>query len=125
MRYINHTSNEPIERFVNYIHIDNHIGENLANVTVNFLEERLNLEIRNCRSQSYDSASNMTGKYKGMKTRILELNKLAKFLPCSGHSLNLVGEAAVDCCIEGINSAIFSLLLQSYGVFWNIWQVVY
>ena len=125
LRYIDQTSNEPIERFVNYIHIDNHTGEILANVTVNFLDERLNLEISYYRSQSYDNASNMTGKYKGMKTRILELNKLAKFLPCSGHSLNLVGEAAVDCCIEGINSTICSLLLQTYGVFWNIWQVVH
>ena len=57
MRYIDQTSNELIKRFVNYIHIDNHTGENLANfnVTVDFLDERLNLEISNYRSQSYDS----------------------------------------------------------------------
>ena len=59
----------------------------------------------------------MTGKYKGMKTRILELNKLAKFLPYSGHSLNLVGEAAVDCCIERINSTIlFSASTKRWSV---------
>ncbi|XP_065671966.1 uncharacterized protein LOC136089805 [Hydra vulgaris] len=78
LRYIDQISNESIERFVNFIHIDNHTGENLANATVDFLNVRLNMEISNCRSQSYDNSSNMTGKYNGMKTRILEFNKLAK-----------------------------------------------
>ena len=125
LRYIDQTSNEPIERFVNYIHIDNHTGENLANLTVGFLDKRLNMEISNCRSQSYDNASNMTGKYKGMKTKILELNKLAKFLPCSGHSLNLVGEAAVDCCIEGMN--FFGIVQELYNFFsvsTKLWSVL-
>ncbi|XP_065675774.1 uncharacterized protein LOC136091981 [Hydra vulgaris] len=80
LRYIDQISNEPIERFVNFIHIDNHTGENLANATVDFLNAELNLEISNCRSQSYDNSSNMTGKYKGMKTRILEFNRLAKLI---------------------------------------------
>lgn len=125
LRYIDETSNEPIERFVHYIHIENHTGENLANVTVDFLNKRLNLDISNCRSQSYDNASNMTGKYKGMKTKILELNKLAKFLPCSGHSLNLVGEAAVDCCIVAIN--FFAIVQELYNFFsasTKLWSVL-
>ena len=68
----------------------------------------------------------MTGKYKGMKTRILELNKFAKFLPCSGHSLNLVGEAGMNCSIEAINffdivQELYNFFLhpQSDGIFWN------
>ena len=52
LRYIDKTSNEQIERFVNYSHIDNHTVENLAKVTVDFLDKRLNLEISNSRSQS-------------------------------------------------------------------------
>ena len=39
----------------------------------------------------------MSGKYKGMKTKILNINKLAIFLPCAAHSLNLVGSSGVDC----------------------------
>ena len=50
------------------------------------------------RAQSYDNAAIMAGKYSGVQARIKELNPLAAFLLCAGHSLNLVGVKAVGCC---------------------------
>ena len=32
-----------------------------------------------------DNAANMRGKYKGVQSRILELNPMASFSPCGGH----------------------------------------
>ncbi|KAK4885108.1 hypothetical protein RN001_001379 [Aquatica leii] len=54
------------------------------------------LDIRNCRRQSYDNASNMSGVYSGLQARIKELNSHADFIPCFAHSLNLVGTNAAD-----------------------------
>ena len=57
----------------------------------------------------------MSGKYKSMKTKILNTNKSATFLPCAAHSLNLVGSSGVDCCIESIN--FFGIVQQIYIFF--------
>ena len=95
--------------------VEDHSGEKLAEVTINFLDSTLSLDISNCRSQLYDNAPNMSGIYKGMKTKILNINKLATFLPCAAHSLNLVGSSGVDCCIESIN--FFGIVQQMYNFF--------
>ncbi|CAH0557047.1 unnamed protein product [Brassicogethes aeneus] len=39
----------------------------------------------------------MSSKYKGMQALILVKNPLSVFVPCCGHSLNLVGNAANAC----------------------------
>lgn len=52
------------------------------------------------RGQSYDNASNMSGKYKGLQARIKDHNNLAEYVPCTAHSLNLVGTHAADCCLN-------------------------
>ena len=55
-----------------------------------FLEKH-HIKFSDCRGQSYDSASNMSGKYSGLQIRIREKNPLADNVPCFTHSLNLVG----------------------------------
>ena len=52
--------------------------------------------LNDCSGQSYDNASNMSGKYSGLQERIRERNPLADYIPCFAHSLNLVGHSAVD-----------------------------
>lgn len=56
------------------------------------------MSLDNCRGQCYDNGANMAGRYKGVQARILELNKYALFSPCAGHSLNLTGTNAAECC---------------------------
>lgn len=53
------------------------------------------LDIKNCHGQSYDNVSNMSGIYNGLQQRIKNLNSLAAFMPCSAHSLNLVGSCVL------------------------------
>ena len=47
--------------------------------------------------------ANMSGKYKGMQEIILKLTKYVMYIPCAGHSLNLVDKAAFDCCLDAVN----------------------
>ena len=42
-----------------------------------------------CRGQSYDNASNMSGQYNGMQAHFKKVNPLA--IPCAAHSLNFWG----------------------------------
>lgn len=60
----------------------------------------LGLDINDCRGQSYDNAANMSGAYTGLQARIKQHNPLTFYVPCSAHSLNLVGVTAADCCLQ-------------------------
>ncbi|XP_065679772.1 zinc finger MYM-type protein 1-like [Hydra vulgaris] len=81
----------PVERFLGFLPNSDHKFEELADAVFLVLESH-GLDINNCRGQSYDNASNMSGRYTGLQARIKKVNPLATFVPCSAHSLNLVGE---------------------------------
>jgi hypothetical protein len=49
-----------------------------------------NLDISLLRGQGYDGAANMSGPFKGVKSRILKLQPLALYTHCANHRLNLV-----------------------------------
>lgn len=57
------------ERFLGFLTITSHTGENLEEAVITYLKD-INIDITNCRGQSYDDASNMSGKYKGLQSRI-------------------------------------------------------
>ncbi|GBP56347.1 hypothetical protein EVAR_43286_1 [Eumeta japonica] len=63
------------------------------------------IPIKDCRGQSYDNASNMSGKYSGLQTRIKEKCEFATFVPCAGHSLNLVGVHAAGDKFDNFESS--------------------
>ncbi|KAF0684068.1 zinc finger MYM-type protein 1-like, partial [Aphis craccivora] len=66
---------------------------------VTMVLEENEIDINNCRGQSYDNASNMSGIYSGLQARIKEACLHAVYVPCAAYLLNLVGECAADCCI--------------------------
>ena len=115
VRYVSPTDGKPVERFLNFIPIESHTGEDLANVVMKYLCTDCEIDFGKCRGQSYDNAANMSGRYNGMQQKILERNRYAVYIPCAGHSLNLVGRAAVDSCLEAVN--FFSLVQQIYTFF--------
>ncbi|EFN63408.1 Zinc finger MYM-type protein 1, partial [Camponotus floridanus] len=88
-----------VERFLKFIPIYGHDAENLCEVVIKFLNEN-DISISNCRGQSYDNAANMAGRYNGLQARINDINSLAFFIPCSAHSLNLVGVQAAESTKE-------------------------
>lgn len=71
------------ERFLEFLAITSHTGESLFKSVLN----ELGIDINNCPGQCYDNTSNI---YKGVQSRIREVNPLAEWVPCAAHTLNLV-----------------------------------
>lgn len=55
------------------------------------------LNIKDCRGQSYEDSANMSGHYSRLQVRIKQEFPTAEFVPCWGHTLNLVGQTAANC----------------------------
>ncbi|XP_062924647.1 zinc finger MYM-type protein 1-like [Mobula hypostoma] len=62
VRYV--LPSEPVERFVKFLDMEGHSAEQLAQSLLDFLKEN-DIDIKDCRGQSYDNASNLSGKYSG------------------------------------------------------------
>ena len=86
----------PVERFTKFLDMHGHTAQDIVESFFSFMKEN-HLNISNCRGQSYDNASVMSGKYNGVQALIRKENALADYVPCCAHSLNLVGQSAIDC----------------------------
>ena len=84
----------PVERFIRFIPNCGHKAEDLANVVLDTLKNH-DLDIANCRGQSYDNASNMSGVYSGLQARIKQVNPLGGFRPLFG---SLTESCRIMCC---------------------------
>ncbi|GLV38526.1 hypothetical protein CBL_05118 [Carabus blaptoides fortunei] len=77
----------------------------------------LELDIKDCRGQSYDNASNMSGIYSGLQQRMKQAsNNLAEYVPCAAHSLNLVSSCAAECCLQATS---FFMFVQKLYIFFS------
>ncbi|XP_025413483.1 zinc finger MYM-type protein 1-like isoform X1 [Sipha flava] len=99
IRYITDNSSI-IERFVGFLKSVGHEGEDMETALIQHFTD-LDINFKNCRGQSYDNASNMSGIYNGLQARIKRISKQALFVPCAAHSLNLVGSNAAEATSEG------------------------
>ncbi|KAL4104368.1 hypothetical protein QTP88_019669 [Uroleucon formosanum] len=106
---------EPVERFLQFLANPGHKSKDLADTVFMVLGEN-EIDFNNCRGQSYDNASNMSGIYSGLQARIKEACPHAVYIPCAAHSLNLVGECAANCCI---NANDFINFLQNIYSFFS------
>ena len=89
-------------------------GKELAESLLEFLKAH-DITIADCHGQSYDNASNMSGKYNGMQAIIRQLCNLVEYVPCAAHFLNLVGQTAVGCSTLAIG--FFRFLQRLYSFF--------
>lgn len=110
-RYVN-KEGDPVERFLQFTPISSHKAADLEETVINILNET-HIDLDNCRGQCYDNASEMSGAFTGLQTRIRDQNKYAIYIPCTGHSLNLVGNSAAEkSCL--IATKYFMLLQKLY-----------
>lgn len=105
VRYVNEKG-IIVERFLAFLENVGHKGVNMVDAILDFLKSS-GLTILDCRGQSYDNAKNMSGIYNGVQIRILGLNPLTLFVPCSAHSLNLVLEHAAGSSSEVLRFFMF------------------
>lgn len=114
IRYVESKTNEPVERFLKFVPIQSHAAEHLYDTLKAFFK-KIGIELKYCRGQSYDNASNMAGKYSGLQARLKADNSLAEYVPCSAHSLNLVGVNAVESC--QLATSYFGFVQALYNFF--------
>jgi len=115
---------EPVEQFLQFLANPGHKFEDVADAVFMVLGEN-EIDIINCHGQSYDNASNMSRIYSGLQARIRDACLHAVYIPCAAHSLNLVGEFAVNFCIYTND---FFYFLQSIYSFFSVstycWDVL-
>lgn len=113
----------PVERFLLFIENVSHKSKELTETVLDILSSN-DIPISNCRGQSYDNARNMSGQYSGLQSRIKEINPYAEYVPCAGHSLNLVGTSSAESCTNAV--IFFDMVQKLYNFFscstsrWNI-----
>ena len=112
VRYIE--NGVPVERFLTFLENTGHTGQQQATALLEFFDA-VDINIANCRGQSYDNAANMSGRYSGMQALIIKENPLAIFVPCFAHSLNLVGQSVVGSCRSAV--AFFAFVEKLYVFF--------
>ena len=78
---INSNKFEDIKRFPAFVDCNKKTGEDIATLILEMLQ-RYSIHTSVNRVQGYDNGSNMSGSYKGVQTRILQINPLAMFSPC-------------------------------------------
>ena len=71
----------------------------------------------------------MRGQYQRMQAKIKEACPCAEFVPCAAHSLNLVGQSAVNFCTDVVS--FFGIVLEVFNFFsasclrWNRLKVCF
>ena len=104
-----------MKRFVKFIPTRGHTSHQSADLLFEFIEEN-GISLKDLRGQSYENASNMSGKYKGMQAIIKKRNHQAEYIPCVVHFLNLGGKCAAECCQSAVR---FFMLVQGLCVFFS------
>ena len=113
----------PVERFLTFLNMRGHSGIQLAESLLEYLKTN-GIDIADCRGQSYDNASNMSGKYNGMQAIIRQHCNLAEYVPCVAHSLNLVGQSSANCCQNATGFFSFLQRLYSFAASPHRWKVL-
>ena len=113
VRYVEVSSGNIHERFLNFVQAISLTAEGLSTLLLKILEEN-KLDPKQIVSQGYDGATVMSGRCNGVQKRIQEVAPKARYVHCYAHNLNL---ALVDC-VKNVNDASeFFALLQSLYVF--------
>jgi hypothetical protein len=99
IRYIE-DNNYAVERFLGFFKSVGLKAEDMENALPNFFTNH-SIVLKNCRGQSYDNASNMSGIYNRLQTHIRRTSVQALYVPCAAHSLNLVRQNAAEATSEG------------------------
>ena len=81
------------EYFLGFWPLRDTYGESLFNKLTDVLCT-LDLPLAQLRAQCYDGAANMRGRYSGLATRVQEVAKMAVYVHCHAHQLNLALQQA-------------------------------
>ncbi len=94
---------EILETFLTYKDVVSTTGKSLFDTLQNLLDES-DLNIKDIRGFGTDGAANMLGEYRGLKSRVGEVNPLAKNVHCACHVINLI---LVQACTGNVKIKVF------------------
>ena len=77
--------------------------------------KELKLEFEWIVGQSYNEASNMSGKYSGLQTKLHKLSRKALYIWCQAHRLNLLVEGLLKCSPQVTGT--INLMQELYNFF--------
>ncbi|XP_041376606.1 zinc finger MYM-type protein 1-like [Gigantopelta aegis] len=86
------------EDFIGVYSVSETTGASLSNMLQDALL-RLNLPITHLRAQTYDGASNMSGKYQGCQALIKKVQPLANYTHCGAHITHLICAKAIETIV--------------------------
>ena len=126
IRYVDSSSSDVRieESFIGFLDVNDTTGQGLFDVLENELK-LLGLDIDDVRGQGYDNGSNMKGKHKGVKKKLLDVNPHAFYSACGCHSLNLTLCDMAETC--GKAKDFFGIIQRIYTTFANStkkWQIL-
>lgn len=105
-RYVDVDTYNIREDFLQFVPVTDVTGKGLANVVMQTMRN-LEIDSKFMIGQGYDGASAMSGRFHGVQKYVSDENKLALYVHCASHSLNL---AISDACeISFIRNCIGSL----------------
>ena len=103
-----------VERLVSVQRVKESSAEGLFDTLQEILKES-SLSLKDAVGQSYDGASVMTGKYKGVKTLVQQVNPQCIFIWTFDHVLNLV---KMEACVSSLAAkSLFGALEKLYAFF--------
>ena len=105
-----------LNRSVDFIESHQKTGKGIAEKILEKLKSD-EMSIEDCRGQGYDHWANMTGKYNGVQAQISSINGLASFVPCTAHTLNLVGIHAAE--VSPLMVTFFGCVQKIFAFFSN------
>ena len=118
IRYVDSSSSDVRieESFIGFLDVNDTTGQGLFDVLENELK-LLGPDIDDVRGQGYDNGSNMKGKHKGVKKKLLDVNPRAFYSACGCHSLNLTLCDMAKTC--GKAKDFFGIIQRIYTTFAN------
>ncbi|CAF1173276.1 unnamed protein product [Didymodactylos carnosus] len=108
---------EPKERVIAVAELPSKVGQDICDFVLNQLS-LCGISTDKIIAQSYDNASNMSGKNTGVQECLNQaLNRKIPYIPCSTHTRNLVVQHGSSISIEFVN---FFKILQELFNFFNM-----
>ena len=106
------SNNNIREEFLKFIHCDEDVtGTDLIEAVANTLSE-FGLDLMKCKVQGYDGARGVVGNVNSLSGIVLQSNKLALYMHCHSHRLNLVVSSRTR--IVGFRNVLDAIKAISY-----------